>query len=131
MILDTITVPLSLKLAKSEKGKWYHINLNNYRNWHYQVSNNLKKKFAEEIEDQIAFKVYPTPIKLELTLYKGSRRMMDRSNPLSIVEKFFCDALTEYGCIPDDNDDYIESTLYRTGGIDKEFPRVEIKIYEA
>ena len=47
---------------------------------------------------------------------------------LSIHEKFFCDAMTEYGCIADDNDDYIKSTKYLSGGIDKENPRVEIII---
>lgn len=129
MTIDTITVPTSLTLAKSRIGKRYHINLNNYRNWHYQVSNNLKKKFAEEIQEQIEGKMYTTPISLRFTLYKQSRRLMDRSNVLSIIEKFFCDALTNNFCIPDDSDEYISSTTYTTGGIDKDNPRVVIKIY--
>jgi len=71
-----------------------------------------------------------TPVKLNFTLWKKDRRVGDRANVLSIIEKFFCDALVEYGCLEDDNDGYISEQSYRTGGIDKDFPRVEIEIIE-
>jgi hypothetical protein len=70
------------------------------------------------------------PILLKFTLYRGNRRLGDRSNVLSVQEKFLCDALTHYGCITDDNDDYIAGTSYRTGAIDKANPRVECEILE-
>jgi len=71
-----------------------------------------------------------TPVKLNFTLWKKDRRVGDRANVLSVIEKFFCDALVEYGCLTDDNDGYISEQSYRTGGIDKDFPRVEIEIIE-
>ena len=104
------------------------INLNGYRNWHYLVSNQIKKQYKEDIAPQLEGLVFPTPISIEFIYYKGSRRRSDRSNVLSIHEKFFCDALTELGCIEDDNDDYIKETKYKSGGIDKDNPRVEIVI---
>ena len=126
-----IIVPLSIILAKSGQGKKYYLNLNNYRNWHYQVNNNLKKRFAEDLIDQLYRKKLKTPIVIKFYLYKGSRIRTDRSNILSIIDKYFCDALTHYKCIPDDNDDYIDHTEYYTDGIDKDNPRCEILIKTA
>jgi hypothetical protein len=71
---------------------------------------------------------FDSPIKLTFTVFKSSNRKIDRANILCITEKFFCDALVEYGCIVDDNDEYIISTSYYTGGVDKVNPRVEIKV---
>jgi len=61
-------------------------------------------------------------------MFRGDNRRVDRANVLSIHEKFFCDALTKHGFIPDDNDKHIKSTHYYSGGIDKLNPRVEIEI---
>jgi len=110
-----------------KKIKKYYINLNQYRNWHFHVSNNLKVKYKELVYSQIKDLNF-NKIKLVFTYYKPSKRRVDRANILSIHEKFFCDALVESGCIPDDNDDYIVSTHYYSGGLDRENPRVEIKI---
>lgn len=123
-----ITMPLYLKLSKSVKGKKYHINLNNYRNWHYIVSNNLKKAYKELVTPYIKNLKIDYLIKLEFVMYRPDNRVVDRANVLCIHEKFFCDALVESGCIPDDNDNFIDETSYRTGGIDKGNGRVEIII---
>jgi len=125
----TFSMPLYIQLSKSEKGKKYHLNLNNYRNWHYQVSNNLKKAYKEIAKSKLKTHKFGL-MDITFTLWKKDRRRIDRANPLSIHEKFFCDALTELGCIPDDNDEYIYSTTYLTGGIDKENPRVDIEIID-
>ncbi len=125
-----ITVPISLILAKSGKGKKYYLNLNNYRNWHYIVSNNIKKKYKELLMTELSNLKFKKPIVIKFYLYKGSKRIIDRANILSIVEKFFCDALTRYECIKDDNDKFIEHTEYYTAGIDRDNPRCEINIIE-
>jgi hypothetical protein len=36
--------------------------------------------------------------------------------------------MTKIGVIPDDNDDYIKSSFYQSGGLDRDNPRVDIKI---
>jgi len=104
-----------------------YINLNLYRNWHFQKSNQIKKRYKEIAYPQIKDLRF-NAIKLSFALYRANNRLVDRANLLSIHEKFFCDALVECGCIEDDNDDIIVSTYYYTAGIDKENPRVEIFI---
>ena len=121
-----ITSPLFIEMGV-RKIKRFHLNLNQYRNWHFQVSNNLKIAYKKIVLPQLqdlSFK----KVKLDLTLYKASKRKVDRSNVLCIHEKFFCDAFVEAGCLIDDNDNFLESTHYYTGGIDKINPRVEIKV---
>lgn len=120
----TISMPLSITIGN----KKHSINLNPYRNLHYQVLNKLKKEYKEIVGEQIEWLRFDGKIKLTFILWKRDRRKIDRANPLSIHEKFFCDALVDYGCIPDDNDDYISSSHYYTGGIDKKNPRVDIII---
>lgn len=125
----TISMPLFLELGKRKKTKYY-INLNNYRNWHFQANNKLKKLYKQYAFPKISKLRYHKKIKLEFVMWKYDNRHIDRANVLSIHEKFFCDALVETGCLRDDEDEYIEQTIYRTGGIDKTNPRVDIIITE-
>lgn len=125
----TIVAPLFVMLPrKTKEDKKIIINLNGYRNWHYIISNEAKKKYKLAIREQLRGLKYNTPINLTFKLFKGSRRKSDRANVLSIHEKFFCDALTEYGVIEDDSDEFIGETRYCSGGLDKLNPRVEIMI---
>lgn len=123
--------PLYVTLSRDQKnGKKYIINMNNYRNWHYRTSNSIKIKYKEILKSQLAGTKIEIPLKLTFVYYKSSNRRTDRANVLSIHEKFFCDALVDYGCILDDNDRYITQTTYKSGGVDKKNPRVEIIIEE-
>ena len=120
-----IISPLYIYTSKNKKRI---INLNNYRNWHYLTNSRIKNLYKIEMLDKLYGLKLTTPIDLHFILFKGTKRKSDRANVLSIQEKFFCDALTYYKCIPDDNDEYINSTHYSSGGIDRENPRVEIII---
>lgn len=122
--------PLAIKLSNAPKAKAYRINLNQYRNWHFQVSNNLKIKYKKLLADQLSGLKITPPVEITFTLFNDSKRRIDRSNVLSIQEKFFCDALVEFGCFPDDNDNYIERTIYQSGKVDSKNGRVEIEIKE-
>ncbi len=111
----------------------YHLNMNNYRNWHYQTSNKLKVRYKEIAEDRLmerGMDIIRNPVDLSFFMYRGDNRKIDRSNVCSIHEKFFCDALVELGFITDDEDKYITSTHYYSGGLDKANPRVDIVIKE-
>lgn len=122
--------PLYLVLAKRKNGKKYHLNLNQYRNWRPVVSNNLKIKYKDTIWKQFkGIKLQP-PVIIRFTLHKSSKRRIDRANVLSIHEKFFCDALVEAGCLPDDNDNFILMTTYESGDIIKNDGKVIIEIEE-
>ncbi len=121
-----ISMPLFIEMGKIKPKKFY-INLNNYRNWHYQVNNNLKSRYKEILSDKVEGMSFGR-ISLVFTLHRGDRRRVDRSNILSIHEKFFCDAIVECGCIKDDSDDFLVSTHYFTGNVDRDNPRVDILI---
>lgn len=123
------TSPLFVILPrKTKKDKRVALNLNIYRNLHYLISNQAKHVYKEQMAPQLKGVRFDKPIEITFTLYKASNRRVDRANVLSIVEKFFCDAMTELGCIEDDNDDFIKATHYYSGGKDKDNPRVEIDI---
>ena len=124
----TFTSPIEVMVPRKTKpAKRVALNLNVYRNLHYQVNNHAKVIYRELMADQLR-DVMPAKeiITLEFIHFKGSRRIMDRSNVLSVVEKFFCDALVHYRVIPDDNDQHIRSTIYSTGGIDRQNPHVKV-----
>jgi Holliday junction resolvase RusA-like endonuclease len=123
-----IISPLYLQLSKGVKGKKYYLNLNNYRNWHYIVSNNLKKAYKELMKSELGDLDITGRIEIKFLLIRGDSRKVDRANVLSVHEKFFCDALVELGCIEDDNDKFIVRTIYESGEIDRGKGRVEIFI---
>ena len=126
-----ITRPIYIYITRKTKPpKKYSLNLNAYRNWQFVVNNIIKKQYCDEMIEQLYKLKLKFPIELKFTLYKATKRVSDRSNVLSIVEKFFCDALVYYGCIQDDNDNYIVSSHYCSGEVDKLNPRVEIEIVE-
>lgn len=115
---------------KTKADRKINLNLNVYRNLFYITNNQAKEIYNDLMKIKLIHLKLKCPIRLTFRLYKQSRRKIDRSNILSIVEKFFCDALVHYECIPDDNDEYIHSSHYLTGGVDPENPRVEIEITE-
>lgn len=119
--------PLSILVGKKKKRR-IALNLNVYRNLHHSLNAECKIKYHEFILPRIKDLKFTKPIRLELVIYYKTRRRADRSNFLSIVEKFFCDSLVQAGCIPDDNDLFIIDSHYSTGGIDKLNPRAEIII---
>lgn len=49
-----ITLPLAIYLPrKTKKDKRVSLSMNTYRNLHYIVSNNVKKKYRKLVEEQI------------------------------------------------------------------------------
>jgi len=126
-----ITCPLSVMLPrKTMADAKYIINKNNERNWHYIVSNKIKQLYKEALREQLEGLTFTHPIKLKLVYFKASNRRSDRTNVLSQHEKFAADAMVEFGCIPDDNDDVILSSHYSGGTLDRENPRVEIRVVQ-
>jgi len=125
----TIVVPACIVMGKKNR----YLNLNTYSNWHGVVRNNIKKKFTKAIYHKLILLPKMKKIhSLTYTLIRTSNRKRDRMNAYSIVDKFFCDALQEYGVIEDDSDDFIGNfnftkTEYEKGK--QEDLRVRIEIY--
>ena len=105
------------------------INVNWYRNAHYQVSNKAKKKFKAMIMDQLdCLDPIKGRIQIRYTYYAKINNDPDLDNFVGTVKKFFQDALVESGLIEDDNVNIIVGNSERYGGIDRGDPRVEAVI---
>ena len=123
------TSPLSITLPrKTKKDVVKGLNLNTYRNINFIMNNQMKVIYKEMFRGQLQGLKIPTPCKITYTYYANSARKSDVSNMCVIVDKFFCDCLTEFGCIPDDNYDHVKEVIYVFGGVDKKNGRVEILI---
>ncbi len=124
MLISPLRVPIS-------KNKVFVLNLNIYRNAHYHDLNKAKIVYKALMQKQImSLPFIDVPVIIRYKLYAKTKRKTDVSNVLAIHDKFFCDALTEFKKIKDDNSMWIPNVLYQWGGVCKENPRVEIEIQE-
>jgi hypothetical protein len=114
---------------KTKKDRKYSLNLNQYRNWKFMVSNMLKDTFSEGMRRVLSDVKLKDELYISYKYYKGSNRRSDKNNVISIVDKFFCDSLVKYDIIPDDNDNIIISTHNHQTEIDKLNPRVEARLF--
>lgn len=128
MIRGVVVAPL--RLDKNKKGDKWSVNLNQYRNTHYQTLNNMKRKYKELLAPQINLLPNFSKIRLVINIYAADNRKFDIGNLGSVHEKFFLDALVELGKLPDDTYEYCPETHTFFMGIDKQCPRVEIIIEE-
>ena len=120
-------MPLFIEIWVNKKRK-VSLGLNTYRNLHFQVSNNVKKKYKDLVAEQMSGSI-DTPIWLSITYFNPTKRKSDLTNFCSIHDKFFSDALVELWYIEDDNYDYIKEVKYIYWWYDKWNWRVEIEIY--
>ena len=123
MIIDNI--PLSVKVSKN---KQVAVNLNVYRNLHYQANNKAKHNMADIIKTLAGDGKLTFPIKLTYTIYRKDNRGVDLMNIGSVLDKYVSDALIEVGLIPDDNIRYIKCVEFIDGGIDKQNPHARLEI---
>lgn len=114
-----ITLPIWIKSGK----KKIYLNLNQYRNWHYQVSNNIKKKFKEQVGGNLDFSILGQ-VEIDYVYYAPDKRKRDLMNVIAVADKFFQDALVETGCIETDDTDTVVKITSLFGGIDKEDARI-------
>lgn len=117
-----ITVPVS-------KNKNFSLNLNQYRNAHYQTLNKAKHNFeaiVKKILQNIPF--LDGQQEFEYILYPKTKRELDVANICSIVDKFFSDSLVNQGKLKDDNFKYLPKVTYRFGEIDPHNPRCDVMI---
>lgn len=124
-----LTCPLHVILErKTKKDRKIHINLNTYRNLQYIVENQAKRKFKELMKPQLDGIKIDTPVEVTYQVFKGSRHKSDKMNFVSICSKYLMDAITEFGCWEDDNDDVIKTEIILPSVLDKDNPRIEVLI---
>lgn len=97
------------------------LNLNVYRNLHYQVNNKAKIIFKEKLLND-----YPElslirsdSIHVNYDIIPNNKQKFDTMNIVSIVDKFFLDALVNIGCIPDDDYTHVSYGYITTSKIVK------------
>lgn len=122
-----ITSPLYIQVSKKKK---FYLNLNSYRNTHFFVLNKAKILYKESLAPQIASLSRYKRIKVTYTYYPKTKRRTDLGNVLSVHQKFFEDSFVEAGKIIDDDYHHITESIQKFGALDKNNPRVEIKITE-
>lgn len=130
-----ISLPLTVVIPRKRTiDKKFRMNLNEYRNTHFHVLDDVKKAYVDLVREVCSEKDFvgmASPFSFSYTVYPQTSRAMDLGNVLSVVQKFAEDALVEIGCIPDDNHNVIDSVTYAYGGVDKENPRVDLVIHES
>ena len=81
------------------------LNLNVYRNLHYKVNNKAKNIFTQRLildYPELSL-IHSEFVCLNYSIIPNDRQRFDIMNIVSIVDKFFLDALVNIGCIPDDD----------------------------
>lgn len=121
-----IVSPLSVPQTKTEH---FILNMNVYRNTHYQTLNKVKINYKKAIQPQIAVLQPMQAIELVYTVYPATKRLFDTTNVCCVHSKFFLDSLVELAIIPDDNYLHVRREIFQFGAIDRLHPRVEIAIH--
>lgn len=127
-----IISPLKITLSHKKDGsigKEFILNLNNYRNAYFRTLNQSKIMYKRAIVEQLQDKPRYNRVAIIYQVFKGDNRRYDIGNVLSIHQKYFEDAMVETGKLPDDKASNIPMVLYTNGGIDRDNPRVEIKVF--
>ena len=126
-VIATISLPISVQVSNNKK---FTINLNHYRNAHYHTLNRAKKGFKDSIAGVLHNVPFLSDIKLVYRVYPPTGQSLDVANICSIADKFFSDALVEFGKISDDNFKIVRKVEYEYGSVDKQNPRIEVDIHD-
>lgn len=130
MSRQTFSVPIKLEIGVRKK-KTHYLNLNNYRNWHFQVNNAIKQTFKIQMLPVLReLQPLTKPCKVTYTIYYPNKREFDLDNMGSIISKFTHDALVEAKILEDDNWKFVAEVVYEYGGVDKEDPRCDVTLEE-
>ena len=113
----------------SGKKKLY-LNLNQYRNWHYNVNANLKRNYSLAIQDDLNFE-FEGEVTIHYDYYAPDKRVRDLMNVVSVVDKYFQDIMVVRGCILADDTSIVKNLSASYVGIDKSNSRIEATIKSA
>lgn len=122
-----LNLPLSVWVSRRLR---FYLNMNEYRNTHYQILNVAKQQFCLQMTAEIkAAGIKPMPAAvISYDFFAPDRRRRDLLNVISVVDKFALDALVSAEILPDDNVYRVQYGTIRFAGIDKENPRVVMTI---
>lgn len=118
------------QILRKKSNKHSLINMNWYRNEHYQILNKVKINYHSFVYNQLPKNTLQlkTPLHIHYKIYI-KRKGTDGGNIRSVIEKFVLDALVQYKLIKDDTIDFIQSDSAEYF-YDKNNPRCEIFLLE-
>lgn len=115
-----ITLPCRISIGMV---KHFDLNLGKYRNANYFTLNKAKINYKEYVYscllDKKLINIKADKIIVSYKLIPVSHRRIDTFNFISIVDKFFMDALVEIGIIPDDDYKHVEYKAPIVGSVNK------------
>ena len=117
-----IESPLSVNVGK----KKFMLNMNPYRNAHYQVLNKAKQEYKRVMKDEILSLPNMEKIVIDYEITFGDNRRRDGMNIASVTSKFFLDALVEYNVLKDDNYKNVLHEEWNPCGVEKDNGKVTI-----
>ena len=92
------------------------------------VESKCKKLFKDSLESQLVGVEFKVPVEVTYKVFKASARRLDKMNVVSICSKYLMDAVTEFGCWQDDDDETIKKETILPTEIDRVNPRIEVII---
>lgn len=129
-----ISSPIHVTIYKPKRKVYakYALNFNRFREGiGIHLYGRLKKEYSLTMKPLIE-KLTPIKgrVRIEYILYVGSSHKSDVMNWISVTDKFFQDALKEYGIIEDDNSDIVPEISAKFGGISRKDPRVDVTLIQ-
>ena len=117
---------------QEKKDKTVLVSMNKYRNYPFFTQNRLKRDYHNLIKSFVLkqkFEPLRAGYEIRYKLYYKNSNC-DMANIISMIDKFFNDALKENGIIADDNVKIYKKITGEVAGQDKQNPRVEIEVKE-
>ena len=123
-----LDIPIKLIVGVRKK-KNVFLSMNNAFKWRDVQRNSYKQAYAELIKPQIEqLPKLKRIISITYEVHRGDRHSFDVMNTVSIIDKFFEDALVVNGIITDDNFKVVPMVIGMIGEYDKSNPRVSVTI---
>ena len=123
-----LDIPIKLIVGVRKK-KNIFLSMNNAFKWRDVQRNTYKQAYAELIKPQIELLPKLKRIwSITYEVHRGDRHSFDVMNTVSIIDKFFEDALVVNGIITDDNFKVVPMVIGKIGKYDKSNPRVSVTI---
>lgn len=123
-----LDIPIKLIVGVRKK-KNIFLSMNNAFKWRDVQRNTYKQAYADLIKPQIEqLPKLKRIISITYAVHRGDRHSFDVMNTVSIIDKFFEDALVVNGIITDDNFKVVPMVIGMIGEYDKSNPRVSVTI---
>lgn len=123
-----LDIPIKLIVGVRKK-KNVFLSMNNAFKWRDVQRNTYKQAYTDLIKPQIEqLPKLKRIISITYEVHRGDRHSFDVMNTVSIIDKFFEDALVVNGIITDDNFKVVPIVIGMIGEYDKSNPRVSVTI---